>query len=160
MNRESRIVKDLNHKISRKIVEVAKKDNCGIKLEKLKGIRNNGKCRRTFKYSLNSWSFDQLQRMIEYKAKLQGIPVAYIEPAYTSQTCSRCGLVGYRNGKTFKCPCCGHVDHADVNASFNIALRRECVGRFSTDRDVLKGSTDTPKEATLRMIETLELLTL
>ncbi|MBN1134828.1 MAG: hypothetical protein JXA38_07990 [Methanosarcinaceae archaeon] len=42
-NRESRIVRDLNHKISRKIVYTANENNCGIKLEKLKGIRNNKK---------------------------------------------------------------------------------------------------------------------
>jgi transposase len=41
-----------------------------------------------------------------------------------------------------------HVDHADTNAGFNIALRPS-IGRFNTDRDVLKGNTDTPKGATL-----------
>ncbi|MDQ1274499.1 MAG: putative transposase, partial [Euryarchaeota archaeon] len=37
--REKNIVKDLNHKISRKIVDVALYNGCGIKLENLKGIR-------------------------------------------------------------------------------------------------------------------------
>ena len=155
-NRENRIVRDLNHKISKKIVEIAEEDSCGVKLEKLEGIRSNNRQSKSFRYSLNSWSFYQLQKMIEYKAKLHGIPVVYIEPAYTSQTCSRCGHMGNRNGKTFKCPRCGHVDHADANASFNIALRHQGVGRFGTDRDVLKGSTDTPRGATQRAIETPE----
>lgn len=38
--REHRIVKDLNHKISRKVINEAKNTKCGIKLENLKGIRN------------------------------------------------------------------------------------------------------------------------
>ncbi|MBN1134137.1 MAG: hypothetical protein JXA38_04345 [Methanosarcinaceae archaeon] len=42
-NRESRIVRDLNHEISRKIVDNDNENNCGIKLEELKCIRNNKK---------------------------------------------------------------------------------------------------------------------
>ncbi|TGC06489.1 transposase, partial [Methanolobus halotolerans] len=39
-NRESRIVRDINHKISKKIVDNAYENGYGIKLEELKGIRN------------------------------------------------------------------------------------------------------------------------
>ncbi len=147
-DREQRKMRDLNHKISKKIVETAKENQYGIKLEKLEGIRKNRKHRRNFNFALNSWSFYQLQQFIEYKAKLCGIPVAYVEPKYTSQECSRCGNIGTRQGKEFVCQSCGHFDNADVNASFNIA-KRDGIGQFSTDRDVLKGSTDTPKGATL-----------
>ncbi|MBN1134338.1 MAG: transposase [Methanosarcinaceae archaeon] len=53
--------------------------------------------------------------MIEYKSKLPGVPIAYIDPKYTSQTCSRCGYIGNRNDKNFECPDCGHVEDADVS---------------------------------------------
>lgn len=144
-DREKRIERDTNHKISRKIVDTAKEANNGIKMEKLKGIRKRAKTSRAFRYSLHSWSFYQLQDMIEYKAKLLGVPVSYIDPRYTSQECSRCGVIGNRNGKSFKCrdPECRHVDHADSNAAFNIAMR-PCIDQFITDSDVMKGSTDTP----------------
>ncbi len=158
-NRESRIVRDLNHKVSKKIVEIAVKENAGIKMEKLDGIRGNKKHTKSFNYGLNSWSFYQLQKFIEYKAKMNGILITYVEPRNTSKECSRCGSIGIREDKSFKCPYCGHVDHADVNASFNIALRPplvEGVGQLHTDRDVCKGSTDTPKGATLRTTETPE----
>ena len=176
-NRESRIVRNLNHHISKKIVEIATKTESCIKLERLSNIRQNKKHRKSFQYSLNSWSFYQLQTFVEYKAKLQGIYFDYIDPRYTSQTCSRCGHIGKRVSKEFKClnPYCRHVDHADVNASFGIGKpilycdiipKGKGIDRFNIDRssvavDMLKGSTDTPKEATPnKMMETLEPLML
>ena len=124
--RESRIIKDLDHKISRKIITIAKKNNAGIVLEDLKNIRKTATVSKSFKYSLHSWSFYQLKTFIDYKAKLQGIAVAYIDPRNTSKTCSKCGRIGLRTTKQFKCRC-GHVDHADVNASFNIAQRKHAL---------------------------------
>ena len=158
-DRESRIMRDINHKISKKVVEIAEEEKAGIKLERLKGIRKNKKHTKSFNCNLNSWSFYQLENFIEYKAKMNGIPITYVDPKNTSKECSRCGSIGIREGKSFKCPACGHADHADVNASFNIALRPplvESIGQLHTDRDVCKGSTDTPKEATLGTTETLE----
>ena len=148
-NREKRIVRDLNQKVSTKIVQVAKDANTGIKLEQLEGIRQNAKTRKSFKYSLNSWSFYQLKTMIEYKANLQGIPVAYVDPRHTSKECSRCGLIGNRQGKVFKCSC-EHVDHADANASFNIALRPAATVNCRQTEMSAKGKTQTGRSQSVR----------
>jgi putative transposase len=148
--KENQKVKDLNHKISRDIVNNAAQQACGIKMEKLSDIRTTARQSKSSRPALHSWSFYQLQTMIDYKAKLLGVPVAYVDPAYSSQKCSKCGRLGTRNGKDFTCSC-GHVDHADVNASFNIALRpslEESDGRLHQDRDWCKGRIDTPQEAT------------
>jgi len=123
----------------------------------MNGIQKNKKHARSFNYSLNSWSFYELRKFVEYKAKLQGVAISYIEPAYTSKTCSRCGHLGDRNGKSFKCPYCGYVENADVNASFNIALRPVDVSQSDVERDMSEGSTDTPQEATARTMQTLNL---
>lgn len=147
-NRESRIIRNINHQISKKLIETAKNSKAIIVLEGLKDIRRTAKTRRKQRYSLNSWSFYQLQNMIEYKSKKYGISVAYVEPQYTSQRCSRCGHIeaNNRKAKEFHCAKCSMVENADANAGFNIgALYRQGISRFSTERDVLKGSTDTPR---------------
>ena len=140
-HRESNIIMNINHHISKEIVKIAKEDKSIIVLEELSGVREKNKITKNFRYSLNSWSFGQMEYFIGYKAHLQGVPVAFINPEYTSQECSRCGGVGKRIGKYFRCDC-GHHDHADVNAGFNIAHR------FYIDRDMQKGHSGFPKGAT------------
>jgi len=149
-NKEKRKIKDIDHKVTSAIVKEAVRQECGIKLEWLDGIRETARTSRSSRASLHSWEFYRIQQEIEYKAKLRGVPVAYVDPAYTSQQRSRCGRIGNRDGKDFTCPHCGHVDHADVNASFNIALRPplgEGDGRLHVYRDACKGRIDTPQEA-------------
>ncbi len=80
---------------------------------------------------------------IDYKAKLQGIQVVHIDPRNTSKTCSRCGRIGSRTAKQFKC-LCGHVDHADVNASFNIAQRMHASVNLGQTEMSQRGSLITP----------------
>jgi putative transposase len=139
----------LNHKISKELVVMAVRQNAALVFEKLTGIRNTKKQNRSFKYSLHSWSFYKLQEFVEYKAKLLGVPVLYVNPAYTSQDCSRCGARGNRNGKRFVCPVCGHVNHADVNAAFNIALRqKDMVARIQTTMCTM-GALIPPNDALL-----------
>lgn len=56
----------------------------------------------------------------------QGIVHYEVNPAYTSQECSSCGLVEKRQRKSssFTCFHCGRRIHADVNAARNIIGRR------------------------------------
>jgi putative transposase len=142
-NKETNKIKDLNHKISKQIVKFAIHNNCGIKLEKLTGIRNNKKNKKSFRYTLNSWSYYQLGIMIAYKASLAGIPILHIHPAFTSQNCSKCGELGKRNGKKFSCGNCKHSDHADVNAAFNIAKSSALITSKQTEL-FGNGVTETP----------------
>ncbi len=158
-NKESRKVKDINHKISRKIVDVAKQKNYAIKLEKLEGIRKKKQGRKLNGIKSN-WSFFQLQQFVEYKAKLLGVPVFYVNPSYTSKKCSRCGTIGMREGKVFKCNCCGHHDHADANASFNIGKAPIMHGNLNIDRDIFKSTTDSAQAEMMRKTLTAEPTTL
>lgn len=154
-NKESRIVKDLNHKISRFIVNKAINENAEIRLEDLKGIRQTTKSRKNFKYALNSWSYHQLGQFIQYKASLAGIPLSFIEPSYTSKCCSKCGQIGERNDKQFKCSC-GHVENADVNAAFSIALTSPSILQLQNGREFCKSRSDKAQMATQLSPATIE----
>lgn len=124
-DRASRKINDQLHKITTKIVNEAKKTGCDIKIENLKGIskKNTKKYKKERNFTLNSWPFFKFKTLLKYKAILSGINVIEIDPAWTSQNCSKCLTRGNRQGKLFQClnPKCGHIDHADVNAAFNIA---------------------------------------
>ncbi|WP_414039473.1 RNA-guided endonuclease InsQ/TnpB family protein [Acidithiobacillus sp. M4-SHS-6] len=82
------------------------------------------------KSGLNKSILDQgwgmLKQMLEYKLQWAGGMLLLVDPAYTSQTCSVCGVVDAENRQTqavFCCQHCGHADHADVNAAQNILAR-------------------------------------
>lgn len=62
---------------------------------------------------------------LEEKSQEWGFALEHVEPAYTSQTCHRCGFVhrSNRRGDAFHCTACGHRAHADVNAAKNIVRR-------------------------------------
>lgn len=120
--RERRFVTINNHTISKQIVQKAKAENKGIAIEDLSGIRKTAKPKsKAQKTELNRWSFYQLRQFLEYKAKLNGVKLFVIPPAYTSQMCSKCFHIGKRNGKRFRCDNCGNISDADHNAAKNIA---------------------------------------
>jgi IS605 OrfB family transposase len=127
-----------NHVYSREVIKQALKQNARtIHMESLKdfGKGKDGYVKDEYKYLLRYWSYYELQSMIEYKAKLEGIEVKYIDPAYTSQTCSYCGERGERKKQEeFVCtnPQCkrrGEKINADFNAARNIAMSKKIVER-------------------------------
>ncbi len=126
--RERRFSRDVNHCLSKAIVQTAKGTRRAVALEDLKHIRERaGKTvSKRQRRVLHSWAFFQLRAFIAYKATLAGVPIVYVNPAYTSQTCSRCGHCEQANRKTqsqFLCRSCGFSAHADLNAATNIACR-------------------------------------
>ena len=124
--KEARFAADANHTIAKRIVTEAQRTGRGIALENLKGIRERVRLRRPQRVTLHSWAFQQLGRFVSYKAGRAGLPIVYVDPAFTSQGCSRCGHVARANRpnqSTFHCTSCGFAEHADVNAARNIAAR-------------------------------------
>ncbi|MEO1374078.1 MAG: transposase [Cyanobacteria bacterium J06635_10] len=122
----------LAHNISKQLVQDAKNSNAALAFEDLTNIRqslNQKRRSRTERRRTNNWAFYQLRMFVDYKARIAGIPVVFVPPAYTSQTCkrkahaarTRCHHVhpikgrSYRNGKKYKCGNCGFEHDADIN---------------------------------------------
>lgn len=127
-NKEQRIMRDIDHKMSHDIVETAVTHHVKtIKLEQLQNIRSSTRKSRKNNHSLHSWSFYRLAKFIGYKAKLVGISVEYVNPAYTSQTCPVCGSVHHADDRTYTCKCGLHI-HRDLLGARNICNSTEFVG--------------------------------
>lgn len=121
--KEHRFASDVNHVISKSIVAKAKDTGRGIALEDLKGIRERVTVRRSQRRVHHSWAFYQLRRFIEYKARLAGVPILFIDPRNTSRTCPSCGHISRRNRPdrdSFLCQECGFAGPADYVAAVNI----------------------------------------
>ena len=124
--RERRFQRHENHRIAKRVVEKARTHSLGIALEQLKGIRQRARARKPQRIRLHGWAFADLGVKIEYKARLAGVPIVYVDPAHSSQTCPECGYIKRSNRKTrstFLCQGCSSSGSADHFAARVIASR-------------------------------------
>jgi IS605 OrfB family transposase len=134
--KERRWMKNINHKLSRQIVNHAKAQGVGtIKLEALHGIRkgttrtSRGASARKNNRMKNSWSFYQLSLFISYKAARVGIKVEQVDPAHTSQECPACSALNSAQDRTYVCADCGWMGHRDKVGAINISRRTGLPGQ-------------------------------
>ena len=119
-NKEQRIMQDIDHKLSREIVNYAIHNNIGtIRLEALANVRKETRKSRKNNRSLCNWSFYRLAQYIEYKAASAGINVEYVNPAFTSQCCPICGKFNHAKDRSYECSC-GYHSHRDLVGAINI----------------------------------------
>ncbi|MFL5660841.1 MAG: RNA-guided endonuclease InsQ/TnpB family protein [Ktedonobacteraceae bacterium] len=128
--KESRWMKNINHQLSRQIVNHAHEQGVGtIKVESLAEIRkgttrtSGGARTRKNNRMQNSWSFYQLTLFISYKAERLGIKVEQVDPAYTSQECPACSARNKAQDRTYVCVDCGWHGHRDSVGAINISRR-------------------------------------
>lgn len=126
--RENRWMRDVNHCISKALV-LGDRDHTLFAIEDLKGIRERvilkGSGRnKEYNSWIAGWSFLDLEEKLRYKAMRHGGIVVKFNPAYTSQTCPRCGHVGRdnrdRKKHLFTCTNCGYRSNDDRVAAMNL----------------------------------------
>ncbi|WP_238985463.1 RNA-guided endonuclease TnpB family protein [Nitrosococcus halophilus] len=109
------------------MVEALEQGASTLAMEELTHIRQRIKAGKRMRSRLHRWAWRELQTFIEYKAEAAGIRVIYVNPTYSSKTCSVCGCLGARVKHKFSCSC-GHVAHADWNATRNLAALAKSIG--------------------------------
>ncbi len=111
--------KDYLHKLSTQLVQ----NNDRIALEDLR-VRNMVRNRHLSKSILDSgWSV--FRQLLTYKAESAGREIAFVDPAYTSKSCSNCGAL-FQNFtlsvRWVECACGLSLDR-DHNAAINVLSR-------------------------------------
>jgi len=121
-------VQPLLHIVTKRIVDEAKTRRYGIVLERLTGIRRlyrkgNGQS-KNYRARMNSWSYRELRRQVEYKARWEGLKVIYVPVWNTSKQCSICGYKTLESTqRRLWCPKCGTILDRDENTARNLAAR-------------------------------------
>jgi len=116
-------VTDLLHKLSRKLIEMLLERGVStVAIGQLKGIRDHVDYGQRMNQRLDQWAHRRFADYVEYKAKMAGMPVHYIDEAYTSQTCPNCGVAkrSHKDGRKFECSECDYTAHRDAVGACNI----------------------------------------
>ena len=116
--RENRWMQDINHQVSKALVENNPKHTLFV-FEDLSGIRNaTERVKTKDRYVSVSWSFYDLEQKLIYKAKQNQSSVIKVDPRYTSQCC----------------PCCGHVEKSNRNKKIHLFTCKKCGYKSNDDR--------------------------
>jgi putative transposase len=132
----------LLHNATGRILARAVQGREAIVLENIRGIRRlyqrgNGQ-KGKYRGRMNGWSFGEVQRQIEYKARWIGLPVIRLsrrETRGSSVICPRCGerlQSDKRLGRKLWCGDCRIVMDRDMVAAVNLARRGRV--RFARSR--------------------------
>lgn len=123
-HRENRWMQDVNHCISKALVESNPEGTLFV-LEDLSNVRKaTERVRKGDRYVLVSWSFFDLEQKLAYKALKNHQRVISVDPAYTSQTCPKCGHISKSNrdkkNHIFCCESCGYRSNDDRIGAMNL----------------------------------------
>ncbi|MFC1507904.1 zinc ribbon domain-containing protein [Pseudomonadota bacterium] len=125
---------NLMHHMANEIVALADKYNAQVVIEDLSNIKNNPNFKRpkyqrrnNFSRLLSRQQYGKLEKMLEYKLAMVGLPKPKaVYASYTSVTCPYCGNDDKANRNkevraNFTCVNCQYHEHADIIGSINIA---------------------------------------
>lgn len=136
---QKRISSYVKNEIGRLLNKLCTKDVKELVVEKL-DFRGKGLSKRMNRLLTRAGRKAVKQKLLRLTEEL-GVTVTTVNAAYTSQECHRCGYIDSKNRKSqslFECKCCGHKQHADINAAQNIKGRRSVLVSLESSNKVRK----------------------
>jgi len=122
---QARRKRDIEHKVSRAVVNVAVEHGVGtLAIGDVRDVADGKRLNAKSQQKVSNWSHGRQRRYIEYKAEAEGISVELEDEAYSSQTCPNCGKRHKPTGRVYACPACGFVSHRDGVGTSNILSHR------------------------------------
>lgn len=140
--RKKNRINQLLHHVSKQIVRYSKENKSAIAFEDIRNIRKlyqRGNYQgRAYRGRLNSWSFAEIKRQIEYKATWEGVPIIQLsvkDTRNTSQLCPRCGKKITQVDRKLRqlwCEQCKKWMDRDVVAVMNLSIKG--LARFASSQ--------------------------
>ncbi|MBA3534921.1 MAG: IS200/IS605 family element transposase accessory protein TnpB [Ardenticatenales bacterium] len=121
--KHKRVMRDMEHKVSRAIVEVAVERAANtLVIGDVRDIADEVALGKRTNQKISGWNHGKIRAYTTYKAEAEGIVVVLQEEHYTSQTCPTpsCRQRHKPRGRTYRCPSCGFQSHRDVVGQVNI----------------------------------------
>jgi putative transposase len=119
--KQTRVLRDMEHKISRAIVEgaVARQANT-IVMGDVRDIADGIDKGTAHNQRMSQWNHGKIRSYVAYKARAEGLRVVLQDEHHTSQTCPHCGHRHKPRGRVYTCRACGFSGHRDVVGQINI----------------------------------------
>ena len=134
--RQQRRLRNMEHKISRAVVEYAVEQQAGMlaigDVRDIADAPNKGSHQNQ---KLSTWRHGKLRSYLTYKAEAEGMAVVLVDEHDTTKTCPNpnCTERHKPAGRIYRCPVCGFQAHRDVVGAVNI-LSRQLVGEVGKIR--------------------------
>ena len=124
--RQQRRIRDMEHKISRVVVEYAAQQQAGtLAIGDVRSVADAPEKGSHQNQKLSTWRHGKLRAYLTYKAEAEGMAVVLVNERHTSQTCPGCGRRHKPKGRTYRCPDCRFQAHRDVVGATNILSRHQ-----------------------------------
>jgi putative transposase len=137
--KHQQVMRDLEHKISRAIVDTAAERKAGtIVIGDVRDIADKGDKGKEHNGRMSRWNHGKIRAYVEYKAAAEGMVVELVDEHLSTKTCPHCGHRHKPGGRVYRCPACGFQAHRDVVGQINILSRflEGDVGRLPAPSEV------------------------